>query len=1345
MGNQREKTSFKSSNRGASILEIMIMSMIVLIAASALIGFLVNSLKLINRNRARAFALEKCNQMIEEVTAYSLAGEDVTDIDRFKNLTPSPLLSADTTVSDPENALSGNVKNKFGNWKYLRVIDVLPIRQEPRTRIVSVKVYYNDNDNPGETGLLLAQLTKLLKTAGNIFPPMQVYDVYSIAIENTPGWWVDMFVMKPMMQQAINQIQARNPGLEYRVHWITRNGFGRDPYYSPYFNDSKDATDAGSLPYVYIYPSAIVGADDFYYYPPRAVLGNKTVDGTMMNNGVYPYPLADYYNNAVRYPEEQKRYNAMAAQYAALGFEPPQPSLGQFFQQMYDDPEEYKNVLIFNLHGELIPLPPVRNYSDPAKRPGEVPNLRVVSHPENMLYVTGEDVRLRVYAYYTDPDNHDASSAVDTICLFFPGVDLTGDIDEISKCEGCDTIGYCWIDAVSPDNYSISHTTVGGALGTLIELFDTPARAPWNPTSGSSNVLQAEDGNLFGGCKARKEGTSYPPDHTDYHGTGFVDRFTSSGRGVWWSWSPPEDGNYEIITRYGNNRGHTARRTIKKHTSSGWSTIDHVYLPDNFSSWDQWGEAPITAHLTTDVDAIKFEWTSGDYEHINLDELRLTLVGSAAYDETQTMCVPKNSPETDYNFMFHNCPPNAVGDGALYVSGKGDIGSSSEYYKVYADGDYIGRVLNQSLSDCSGNWLPSPPDAKTLSESDLQDWVSDGDVVFRFKRNGINNKCDSNCLRVRFTYDTTSVPECTPGGLDESQRLYGLEYIPCPVTASNDFSQDLTNEAQNVPKNTARWVIQFADADFPDTTMVNYFTFIGPKDKFGIPLYNRSENYIWRSIAPPLTEQLQLLGDPRLMPYADIKANGGYNWFFWSQSISGYSGFNKCYNHLWHGESDRIDVDIPKAFMEIRHAITRADAIWNPMTGYSNYYIGLGQEIGGDAANHPEYNQGIPMKTTSWTNDVSPANKVDEITSSYERNRIPGSRDNSWTAFPWLGELYPDSNWSDWQTEGNLKNDNFSRNSFTTADWGGDHSSDCDRIKRTQGPGCISFFNCVPEGTSPSTKKSFTHYYYGYSSKADITTEGESLAVRFRMPLADQMRAARPFVINSTDPPHGWPNEWNDSYYENLRYESELENVYYTYGDDKASAIINLYPPSSDALLTGHIAHFLVNGLSPSKDQGASWIVMYGLASMTQAFLDEGNPSKPAASRIHQIPRIEITEPDANSAVDLTFDLDWETKWLRWDNLKYSYQYPSGFQENDNLIYALKYSPDGGRHWFYKSDNQPTETGKRPDSGHIIDSGPVTLTFANEGVYIVRVECYREDILTHYAYHQIRVLAMIPR
>jgi hypothetical protein len=266
-----------NNERGMTLIEVLIASIIVMSFGGAVLAGLLNYNKIIKRNSDREFALEKCNQILSEITSYSLSGESDLELDRFKDLEANFVLSADTSVSTPNHIISGNVRNEYSRWKFLRLVSVTPMADEPSGRIVSVKVFYNDNDNPGHPGLLLAQLTKVLKTAGDAFPPTQVFDLYCIAIENTPGWWVDVSVMKPVMQMSLTSLQARNPGLRYRVHWITRNGFGRDPYYRPYFNNSVNASVAGSLPFTYIYPSSMYGSDNFYYYSPEDVSGNKNV------------------------------------------------------------------------------------------------------------------------------------------------------------------------------------------------------------------------------------------------------------------------------------------------------------------------------------------------------------------------------------------------------------------------------------------------------------------------------------------------------------------------------------------------------------------------------------------------------------------------------------------------------------------------------------------------------------------------------------------------------------------------------------------------------------------------------------------------------------------------------------------------------------------------------------------------------------------------------------------------------------------------------------------------------------------------------------------------------------
>jgi hypothetical protein len=97
--------------------------------------------------------------------------------------------------------------------------------------------------------------------------------------------------------------------------------------------------------------------------------------------------------------------------------------------------------------------------------------------------------------------------------------------------------------------------------------------------------------------------------------------------------------------------------------------------------------------------------------------------------------------------------------------------------------------------------------------------------------------------------------------------------------------------------------------------------------------------------------------------------------------------------------------------------------------------------------------------------------------------------------------------------------------------------------------------------------------------------------------------------------------------------------------------------------LIGHVAHLLVNGLSPSKDQGATWIIIFGLAGMTQAFMNEGHISRPSSSRVHQVPRVVISEPAPNTATPLSFTLKWNTNWLGWDGKKYNYNFANTFSE----------------------------------------------------------------------------------
>src|SRR6185369_11899898 len=91
-------------------------------------------------------------------------------------------------------------------------------------------------------------------------------------------------------------------------------------------------------------------------------------------------------------------------------------------------PQKYRNALVVNLHGELLPMPALRNYSDAAKDPLAAPEVRVVTHPEKLRTVRDpagaatEAARFRVYAYTT---NLAAPASQPTIELEVVGMDLT--------------------------------------------------------------------------------------------------------------------------------------------------------------------------------------------------------------------------------------------------------------------------------------------------------------------------------------------------------------------------------------------------------------------------------------------------------------------------------------------------------------------------------------------------------------------------------------------------------------------------------------------------------------------------------------------------------------------------------------------------------------------------------------------------------------------------------------------------------------------------------------------------------------------------------------------------------
>ena len=1048
-------------NKGFTIVEV-------LIAMALLVIFMLPLFKIqqfmslhSTRINEQAYATQKAVQMMEELRALVSGSEkmQVAVLDDYDNgATYSTILTTDRNVTDPASSPSNNLLLR-GNWKYVRRVTVVNVPEEPFARKVYVRVYKNTGASPE----VLAETISVLKTISAEYLPSQSIDLYIICVENIPGWWTSLFLMRPMFESVIHDLQTRCPGLEINTHWITRLGYGRDRQYVPYINVSTAAyTNDVPMPFVYFYPGLMRKSDnsDFNYYDPDIIQGVLNTEGTVQNPG--SYAICDTANHGVRYPDEDRLYNDAVAQAHAAGLTPPEISLRMLLEKMNSSPTALKNMVLVNLHGELLPLPPMRNYSDAAKSPLANPGVRVVAHPEQIQYVSGALTRFRVYAYVTSPDSVATTASLPALTVYFPDITLLSSKISVDRIVGNGSTAYARNNGVAQSTYTynVSYPASGG---TLLTFFNTPLRHAAN-------------------------------------------------------------GNY---------------------------------------------------------------------------------------------------------------------------------------------------------------------------------------------------------------------------GIDAASRLYGYEYIPCPLSPgggacpSDPIFTDLTWNNAGKPKNTARWIVTVS-SNALSNGCCKLETRIGTDLTTGVISNdppNLSRTYVWVGVTPPVTEQYQFIGDPRHMPYIDVKNKNGYNWYFKYFDSTAYKGYPKVADG-WG--DDTLDIDVPRYFQMYRQGLLNTQAIWTAMSGFSFYYYGLGGEFGNDQEPFPS---GIPFRKLPWsTSGDTSFTYVDEILPyahgagpllSY--SRIVAKTDNTWYSKYWLGELYPDSDYSIWASSGNLPTGAgkyYRTNHNTFADLGRT------RTVRTGTKGCTSFLDGNPSSGSGSFK-----HVGDDTAVGSITTLGTKLSAMFNFPLLDTISAPRPFTLNYVGDA---PTEWSDPEYTAMRTTlsipqvSSVKRIYY---DSDYSASYN----SSAALQISsgtNTAYLAVSGLSIQANFGTAELGKYALISSLRSFMDAGQYT--GQNKISQIPLVNITSPTAASSTLVNptiIPVKWGISWVRWDNENYTEEYPNGYSEATPLVYSAKYSNDGGHTWYYCSDGVATAPGDKDYPAHTtsLTSANWDATAMPRGSYIIRVECYRQFIDLHYCYDQIRI------
>jgi type II secretory pathway pseudopilin PulG len=536
----------RKQSAGMSLVEVLVALGMLGILIMATVSLTTAAYNTTRYNSDKQFATQKAISILEELKALAQTNQGTNPVllDRYDDgNTVSPILTVQTGATAGDT-LSGNT-GSGSTWLYSRRITVQRVGQSgSAVRLVRVAVFKNENGGQR----LVAEVSSVIRTISTIMPPTQVYDVYCVAIENVPGWWVYTANLIPFVQNAIDNLQSRNPGLQFRVHWVTKLGYGRDQEYRPFINSANPST--SDINSVYFYPGALPQDASnppllTQYYPSGSFRAHMNIDGNERNgynaaSNTYPYALADQYNNNMRYPDEKALFDLRASRPNPLpvpGYTPAEDPTTPTYRLLLDDmilhPGQYTNAILINLHGELFPFPPIRNYSDAAKDPETtaLQNLRVVSHPERLAYDTtgtvapGPAINLRVYAYEAPNKsigNAAAATVPDTAAYlpatantYFPtgsngpitvvikGLNVAANVS-IQRLEGGtkQSTGasptqdaYAWSAAPSVASGNRMYATASNiGSDTLISLYNTPFRAPYCASSacGASSTYNGQ-------------------------------------------------------------------------------------------------------------------------------------------------------------------------------------------------------------------------------------------------------------------------------------------------------------------------------------------------------------------------------------------------------------------------------------------------------------------------------------------------------------------------------------------------------------------------------------------------------------------------------------------------------------------------------------------------------------------------------------------------------------------------------------------------------------------------------------------------------------------------------------
>lgn len=1247
---------------GATLIEIAIAAGVIGIMVLGFALFQTATVKANQRERDRAFAQQKCMQMMEELKA-KVAGDANAALDDYgqADTTYSFVLTTDTTVTIPSSPLSDNVVEKAG-YRFVRQVWVRPLPRDKGARQVTVRVFRSDGKSTPSVkagSIPLASLANIFKSTPNIVVPTQQYDLYSIGcVENTLGKtdycaypWADAF--EGYQNASISYLSTATSGLSMVIRPVRLTSYGRDTYYSPvqndhdywthYYDHSKGALinlySNTPLNGVYFRPGrtdwwnilAPGYAQSSYWYTPATPDGAEPVVPTRYtvkhgNTAPYLYEnqpfytYADQYNHAVRYYENiEKEYtrggktrDGTSVANPFLGSTDPLYRWASY--RWYPDAYELtlrglldemlegkrKNAILVNNHGSLFPFIPMRNYSDAAKVPGHDADLTTLASQWGVTAASATDAKDGSHCRLV---THPRALEYDT-----------GDVVEMRVFPHLADPSY--IDSLYSGGGSEPPAAYRNGIIVLRGMRDY--LADWNSSGGPENDIEVQ------AC----------------YGI----------HGKWPGGNAQQDYDFKLFN----------------------SDLKHPGDPaDYISNWALYMDA--------------YRWVR---------------------------VWPANAGLVTI-------------DTSLPVKGgkKGKAGKGVPIpYHTAAAGAYISSVTVQSGNNA------------TLG-------LQDGDVIIKLK----------NIPYTPDQFDGADSGTWGKYGLAKDMTLFGMNYFPDPWLP--DLTEGYANPDKQ-PRNSARFRILFKTKT---AKAVEVITTIGDDPNLlHHQAPNRERTWSWVGTPAPETERYQLVGDPRHNPYADTRDSGLYNRYFGNLTTDAYipldeSKFDPDWNRFdgtadgWGpnvGSKGRADCDVPRYFELWRKALLTANAMLANPTTDAFQIIALGGEYGNWS---PPTSGGVSHSKTPMTGETNKGANYDE----WLNPTLIGSKDKKWCIKPWLGEMYPDDQWSTWYTRGNLPSGDYLHYDYQNLDAFKNGFPGNVAFKRTKyldhwGP--MSFFNATTQFAYKSAAGTATIA----GVKVPAPTDGRAVSADLKALLTETIHSYRSFSWNdgSVTPPDDWSGNEAKDLRTTLKsgLASSSNDAYYLAKDGQKAVAPFIMTRGKDSAYFMFFAPW--NSWSGANDPYTAMRAFD--ACLLQGFLDMTAPNlTDQNARIRLLPRINVTKPEDDALVSgSSCAIEWTPDWNRWDGKPYSRQFSTYGTDGTQptLSYIVKYSEDG-KSWKYadgaSASNQVGPYARyQPTKASTTPSLTLNTAGFKSKQYQVRVEAWRIDPgyeSTHHSYAQFSI------